>query len=264
MISQIARIDAEVDVLELAASDSVAGDGVSFHDPKSLEERKLPSVERWNQLQLLIKSLTIASGTAKPTAESIISVLQRADLTHHDKFRSKIELKSGARLHNSESYQRDLEWILLAKAALHTHSLVFDALTRQIVSVNDQLWYWGDVIDSHRYIALYSVQTSPYRLCGWLQSAYSEVKSTEKPLKDQWQHFYSIVRNVVSGASMDGVRKQIISPLTIVRNEIRQKQTTLRGMKALYANAIGQLLSKSFSQKRYAAHHRISNRLGLD
>lgn len=145
------------------------------------------------------------------------------------------------------SYEHQLEELLLCKATAQTYGVVLNTILEQTLAVNDHIWYWDDVMSSHRQAGLYSLQTSPIRFWSWSKSVVEGIKSRKSNLSEGWKQFYGLVKEVVSERSLLELQNRAISPLAQVRNEASRKQRELKRLRDVNSNAIGVLLGEGLS-----------------
>lgn len=151
----------------------------------------------------------------------------------------------------SNSSDLDLEWFLLAKITNRVYGHVLQALIDQTLLLNDDLWYYLDILSSASYTALYSLQTSPLRFWGWSQDVYVEVQTRGISLSDGWQQFYGHVRSIIRQRSLADVQRRAAAPLALIQGEVRRKITALERAKRVNASAVGYLLSNGFNDEGY-------------
>lgn len=148
------------------------------------------------------------------------------------------------------AYEHELEWILLAKATLQVYASALDAMIQRTLPLNDEIWYWKNVLASYRYTGLYSIQTSPLRLWNWSRTVFREVNARGNTIADGWQRFYDQVRSVVRDLSVANVQSRVINPLVLIRSELQEKQAALERARLLHASGIGYFLSNGMSSER--------------
>ncbi|KAF2843151.1 NCA2-domain-containing protein [Patellaria atrata CBS 101060] len=247
VVDQVRRIDGQLDRLQLSVIPSIAeplqtstSDGNGHH---------IGVGSRISQLHAFIKALSTTSTPKIPLAHPRIihSILHQARLSEtcntcetssHDRGKIDIESTGGA------SYEHELEWLLLSKATVQTYGQVLNTILEQTIPLSDDIWYWDDVLGSYRYAGLYSIQTSPWRFWSWSQGVYKDVRERGGALAQGWDHFYKLVKEVVRERSLSDVRRQVVSPLSRVTNEARKKQSTLKKIRQVNANALGLLLGE--------------------
>lgn len=199
-------------------------------------------------------STTAATKLPFSTARYLIETLKSANFSAQcstcDNFISGYTSKVHVRDAPESTYEHDLEWFLIGKAATQTYALVLSALIDQTLPLNDEIWYWNDILSSYQYMGLYSIQTSPVRLWDWSHSIYREVRQRGGAVAQGWSQFYSLVRTVVRDRSIADIQRRVATPLALVRAEVRDKQAILERAKLLNANGIGYLLSNGFNDER--------------
>ncbi|KAK7512541.1 ATP synthase regulation protein NCA2-domain-containing protein [Phyllosticta citriasiana] len=270
VVDQINRIDSQIDRLPLSTSSSPTNTtGAAFvaagasaaasaaHDLLShpYGHGYKPSTPRIAHLQALIKSLSAAGVGQKKrllSAERIRGALGQARIAqqcptcevHFASSTTTGAVQEGGEV--DDSYEHELEWLLLTKAAVHTYGLVLNTILEQTLPLADDIWYWDDVLGSYRHAGLYSVQTSPVRLWSWTKDIYGDVVR-RGGWRNGWAEFYGMVREVVRERNVEDLQRSVLSPLARVRNEARAKQSALKKLRLVNANALGVLLGEGLS-----------------
>lgn len=271
--SQINRIDSQIDRLPLLSSTPanttsaafvLAGVSAAASAAHNLCAQQnsghgyKPSTPRIAHLQTLVKSLT-AAGQKKRllSAERIRSTLGQARIAdqcptcavHFAPANITATATTGDGGEVDDSYEHELEWLLLSKATVQTYGLVLNTILEQTLPLADDIWYWDDVLGSYRHAGLYSVQTSPVRLWAWTQEIYGDVVR-RGGWKDGWGEFYGMVKDVVRQRNVEDLQRRVLSPLARVRNEAKTKQSALKKLRLVNANALGVLLGEGLSNHR--------------
>lgn len=263
--SQIRRIDSQLDRLQLSTANeegafSIAAEDV--HDPQR--------VARIEQLQRLIKSLSTTNSSKHSLVppSRIRSVLQEAHLS--SKCASCAYLfeqddsssRDGQSMYAHESsYEHELEWLLLSKATTQAYGSVLSTILEQTIPLEDDIWYWDDVISTYRFAGLYSIQTSPIRLYNWSKDVYRDVKDRGGRLAvDGWREFYTLVTETIKDRNIREIQRRVVGPLGAVRNEGRKKRAALKRIRTVNANALGLLLGEGLSSERYVQNQDITCR----
>ncbi|PVI01376.1 NCA2-domain-containing protein [Periconia macrospinosa] len=257
VVDQVRRIDSQLDRLQLStvqAGDHAGAGTVSLtaediHDPQR--------AERITQLQRLIKSLSASnSATAKHAIvppEQIQAALEQAGLSASScrTCESLFEQDDYGNDHSiSSSYEHELEWLLLSKATTQAYGSVLSTILEQTIPLEDDIWYWDDIINTYRFAGLYSIQTSPIRLYNWSKDIYRDVTARGGRLAtDSWREFYGLVREAVKERSVADIRRKVLGPLALVRNEGRKKSLALKRIRMVNANALGVLLGEGLSNE---------------
>lgn len=256
--SQVRRIDSQLDRLQLSTTQP----GESFSTLTAEEAHNPIKAARITHLQGLIKSLSTTTASAKSSlvpGSKILETLQRADLSSgcstceqwFGQSHSEGGPPTGEDARGTTSYEHELEWLLIGKATTQAYGQVLNTILEQTIPLEDDIWYWDDVLSTYRFAGLYSIQTSPIRLWKWSQEIYHDVRSRGGQLADGWTKFYSLVKDSVQERSIANIQRRVISPLALVRNEGRKKRAALRKIRLLNANALGVLLGEGLSNERY-------------
>jgi len=219
------------------------------HDPKR--------AARIAHLQDLIKSLsTLASSRASliPT-DRILETLKRA---HFSGTGSPYNVTSAPKrdgdsnnedVRSKASYENELEWLLLSKATTQAYGQVLNTILEQIIPLEDELWYWDDILFTYHFAGLYSMQTSPIRMWKWSKEIYHDVRSRGDRFADGWSQFYGLVKSAMQDRSVADIQRRVVSPLALVRNEARRKRAALRKLRMTNANALGVLLGEGLGRE---------------
>ncbi|KAL1636559.1 Nuclear control of ATPase protein 2 [Neofusicoccum ribis] len=266
---QVQRIDSQLDRLPLSAGlPSAAATTVAT------EEIVHANQARVTHLQNLIKSLSTSTSQKKSllSRDRIRGVLQQARIADdcstcqqhfiykqgggaQDEEEEEEERRERRRYSVTDavepSYEHELEWLLLSKATAHTYGLVLNGILEQTLPLSDDIWYWDDVLGSARHASVYSIQTSPLRLWAWSKGVYHDVRRRggDHLMRDGWGQFYGLVQEVVRDRSIRQIQRRVLSPLALVRNEARAKQSALKRIRLINANALGVLLGEGLSNQ---------------
>ena len=206
-------------------------------------------------MQSLIKNLSTAgSKSSLISAYTIKVILDEAEFSTSCATCSHLfgqGASDGHRHADSGSYEHELEWLLLSKATTQAYGQVLETILQQTIPLEDDIWYWDDVLSTYRYAGLYSIQTSPIRLWSWSKDIYHDVRSKGGELAHGWRQFYGLVKDAVQERSIADIQRRVVSPLALVRNEGRKKQAALKRIRLANANALGILLGEGLSNERY-------------
>lgn len=225
-----------------------------IHDPRR--------VARIEQLQKLIKSLSTTSSSKHSLVHPnrVRAILQEANLSSNcascaylfEQDDSGSQRRQSTYAHES-SYEHELEWLLLSKATTQAYGSVLSTILEQTIPLEDDIWYWDDIISTYRFAGLYSIQTSPIRLYSWSKDVYRDVKDRGGRLAvDGWKDFYTLVTDTIKDRNIKEVQRRVVGPLGAVRHEGRKKRAALRRIRTVNANALGLLLGEGLSAERYA------------
>ncbi|KAF7545070.1 hypothetical protein G7Z17_g9456 [Cylindrodendrum hubeiense] len=253
---QVRRLDAYLDRLPVLSEDP-SEDGRSEPDDRGFTVANAFSSPRLEHLLRIVQSLSTSSSNPLIPAWRIRSLLTQ----------SGIPAAPGAVVRPSHvdalksPYENEIEWLLVSKATIHLHGVVLNTLLEQIIPLNDDIWYWDDVLSSYTYSSLYTVQTSPVRLWAWSQEVYNTTKlrlrsgsiqsapgdfvdSTRTGLSQQWKQFYGIVQDSIRERSFANIQRKVLSPVALCRAEARRKQAQLRKLREITASGLGVLMDE--------------------
>lgn len=239
----MARLDALIDQLELSTSASLPS------SPKLEEFDQEPQgdvdISRFLGLQSLIKSFS-----ATPSSKISTWRLQRSLETTVEAFDEQVSV-----FHASEN---ELRWLAISKAAIQVYGLVLDAFLGQIIPLNDDIWYWDEVLSSYSYSSLYTLQTSPTRFWTFGREIYSDTKSRVQQvfsgedaqlynsISSRWGQYYGLVKDSIRDRSLANLQTRFTSPFIEARSEARIKQKNLKRLRDINACALGVLMDDGF------------------
>lgn len=228
----------------------------SRHDD-SQHNGEILDVSRILQLQLAIKSLsTTASSRALLQPASIQAILSQANFSEPSS-----DDEDGNRSRRASQKEQELEWLLVSKATVQTYGLILNVLLEQTIPLSRDIWYWDEVIGSYINTAIYSIQTSPWRIWEWSNDIYEDAWrrlqatvhcSDDHPtqaisLSSSWKQFYGLVRDSIRERSLSDLQSRAISPLTRCRAEARNKQSHLKRYREISACGLGVLMNEGLS-----------------
>ncbi|CAG7917975.1 unnamed protein product [Penicillium olsonii] len=137
----------------------------------------------------------------------------------------------------------DYVWLVAAKAAAQISGLMMNAFLDQTLQLNDETYYWTEILGSVWYSALYALQKSPGQLCRWTREAYlAQIDQGTPTIAQRWTQFYQIASQNAWQVGGHSVRSHLLAPLRYGRAEIRQKRDRLLAMKELHASSLGLLM----------------------
>ena len=210
-------------------------------------------------LQSIIKALSITSSSSSLLPSQRISrLLEDAALAE------RADEVQGAGIAHTQSYEAELEWILVSKATVQTYGLLLSTLLEQTIQLADDIWYWDEVLGSHTYTGLYTIQTSPWRLWSWTKDIYDDARTRfaqlrESPgdaisareigtgLTDQWKQFYGIVQESIKERSIADIQRHIFSPIALCRAQAKNNRARLRRLQETNASGIGLLMDEGLN-----------------
>jgi nuclear-control-of-ATPase protein 2 len=164
----------------------------------------------------------------------------------------------------TRNYETELEWLLVSKATVQTYGLLLNTLLEQTIPLNDDIWYWDEVLGSYTYTSLYTIQTSPLRFWVWSKDIYSDTRRRLARLGDgqeesistrdigtsltnQWKQFYGLVRESIRERSIADIQRRVLSPIALCRSEARQNQARLKRLREMGASGLGVLMDEGLS-----------------
>ena len=246
--SQVRRVDGQLDRVHLVP------DGIF-----TSQSHMLASSARISELQSVIKALSTTSSSS-PLLSSwrILALLGRVSLSERTTH-SEAEDGSIAR-----TYEEELEWLLVSKATVQTYGLLLNTLLEQTIPLNNDIWYWDDVLGSYTYTGLYTIQTSPMRCWSWTKDIYRDTRSRVAQLRepsgdrlsarnigtsltDQWKQFYGLVRDSIQERSLADIQRRVLSPIALCRAEARHNQARLKKLREMSASGLGVLMGEALS-----------------
>lgn len=259
VLHQVRRIDAQLDHIQLANL-PVADVQTSSENPPVIPTPRVLA------LQLAIRGLSASSSDHRalldpPQIQTFLSALSERPEAATPA--AQLDGAAGADHEvKSSGYDVELEWLLASKATMQVYGHVVDSILAVTLRIADDLWYWDEVLSSQRHTALYSVQISPLRLWAWGSKVWEGVrvrggtfsirsagKDAQDTVNQSWREFYGLVRQVVKEQSVAEVHKQMLSPVTRIRNEVQEKQKSLKKLRSRNANALGVLLGEGLANE---------------
>lgn len=226
---------------------------------EELQQRRVTA--RVQRLRTIIKSLS-ATTTPKVLLDSfqVSSLLSQFDQIILDKPLS-VEDQAWA------TYEEEIQWQLVGKAAAQTYGVMLKTLLEETIPLSEDVWYWNEVLGSYRYTALYSIQTSPWRLWHWCEIIYADSRQRfaavrhERPelsiagavessrdgvsaILQSWRQFYGLVKTSIRARSISMLPSRVPSPFAQSRADVKAKQNRLRRLREMSAAGLGVLMSE--------------------
>lgn len=218
-------------------------------------------------MQNIVKALSTTSSSS-PLLSSwrISTLLQQAALSEFVAEEEEDQIVT--------TYETELEWLLVSKATVQTYGLLLNTLLDQTIPLNDDIWYWDEVLGSYSYSSLYTIQTSPLRFWAWSKDIYHDTRSrlarlTDRAadqsevdaspsgagsvrrigtgLADQWKQFYTLVRESIQERSVADIQRRVLSPIALCRSDARRNQARLRRLREMGASGLGVLMDEGLS-----------------
>ncbi|KAH0566282.1 hypothetical protein GP486_000307 [Trichoglossum hirsutum] len=259
VVDLVRRVDLQLDRLQLSTcvplSPRILGSQSTFEgDAPGAGIGQAPIASessRISELQRLIKLLSTSSSSPLLKATKVERILYQA--------RCSKQMVDGV----SSDYEVELEWLLIGKAAVQTYGLILTTLLKQNLPLSNDIWYWDEVLGSHSYTALYSIQTSPLRLWHWssevyrnarrrlnyqqsrLEAATGETGRSSWSLIERWRQFYGLVKGSIQDRSIADVQRRVISSFALSRTEASRKRAGLKKLREMSAAVLGILMNES-------------------
>ena len=157
--------------------------------------------------------------------------------------------------------ETDLEWLVVAKATVQTYGLILNTLLDQTIPLDDEIWYWDDVLGSYANTGLYTLQTSPLRFWQQTKEVLAEARrrydsgsgiressqQASQVATQGWRKFWTLVQQSVKDRSLAQAQSRILSPFALCRTEARRKQNGLRKLREMKSSGIGLLVDEAMS-----------------
>ena len=178
-------------------------------------------------------------------------------------------------------YEDELEWLLVGKAAAQTYGILVKTLMEETLPLSEELRYWNEVLGSYSHTAVYSVQTSPFRLWHWCKMIYTDSCVRLEALRQQgpqhalvathrisrsefrasidgsqrsrcrfsavlrsWRQFYGLVRTSMRASSIGMLSSDIPVPFAQSRADAKEKQWGIRRLREMTATGLGILMNE--------------------
>ncbi|KAK3502737.1 ATP synthase regulation protein NCA2-domain-containing protein [Neurospora crassa] len=217
-----------------------------------------------------IMSTTSRSGTFLPPSR-IKQLLEDSVLA------TEKELAQQGEVGVESQYERDIEWLLVAKATVQTYGILMNTFFDQIMPLSDEIWYWDDVLSSYLKSCLYATQIAPAKAWSRAKEVYdvvcehirnihlqqqSEIEAAQsgaslsEGMSQKWSQFYSIVRQSMDETSVSNLRRKVLSPVDLCRAEARRKRAELQKLRETIAAALGILVDEGLAFDRKAEDHK--------
>lgn len=270
--SEVQRLDAYLDRLPVLSERT----GTSEAGSEVYEDHGRQQYREQRHHEQLQHEFAVADAAAGPRLGKLLGIIQSLSTTNSSRpllsaQRIK-QLLSQSRIPDRalwpgeiaarSTYEDEIEWLLVSKAAVQLHGVILNTLLDQIIPLHDDIWYWDEVLDSYTYSSLYTVQTSPWRFGAWSLDIYhasiTRIRSSPSPqasaealmnatqtgLSQQWSRFYGIVRDSIRERSFANIQRKVLSPVAFSRAEARRKQAQLRKLREVTACGLGVLMSE--------------------
>ncbi|PSS12347.1 hypothetical protein M430DRAFT_68594 [Amorphotheca resinae ATCC 22711] len=253
VVDRIRRIDGQLDRVPLVHP-SIQDGILTGQDARAVASPRI------TQLQNIIKTLsTTSSSTPLLSAWRISALLDKVALSERTN-----EVVEGEEVAHVQSYEEELEWLLVSKATVQTYGLLLNTLLEQTIPLSDDIWYWDEVLGSYTYTGLYTIQTSPLRVWSWMKDIYYDAQTRfaqlrEAPadaisareigtsLTDKWKQFYDLVGESIRERSVADLQRRVLSPVALSRTQARHNQARLKRLREMSASGLGVLMDEGLS-----------------
>ncbi|KAJ5731037.1 uncharacterized protein N7483_005545 [Penicillium malachiteum] len=211
----------------------------------SLPERRFDAAEvpghHVRQLQNVINSISVTSKT-----QSLLSAARLVEILSDPILGSE---RLGSSEVISEQHVSDHLWLVAAKATVQASGLVMHSLLERTLQLQEEIYYWDEVLGSGWLTGLYAAQTSPTRLWHWSRDIYADHRSqgvfstaVSRSFVAGWAQFYQVARQSLQGTSEHPNVWKWSSPIRLCRSEIQRKRDRLVAVKDLHASSLGLLM----------------------
>jgi len=248
-VSHIRRLDIQIDRFQLAPGHDIAA--VLQAAETTSAQLSRDAFSRLSTLKAVSRALSTSTSSSLLKRKKVKELLAQA--RHGDILESTSS--------STSSQETDLEWLVVAKAALQVYGLILTTLLKQTIPLNDEMWYWDEVLGSYFNTALYTVQTAPVRLWAQVKDVYADArvkyrsrrglrassKQASQTLSEGWRQFYDLVQESIKDRSLAQARTRILSPFALRRTEARKKQNGLRRLREMNSTGLGLLMDEGLS-----------------
>ncbi|EGC45496.1 conserved hypothetical protein [Histoplasma capsulatum var. duboisii H88] len=250
---QVRRLDAQIDRIQLHLSESAQKSpavAAITQQPADVHEEEASATTQQTiaTLTAIARALSVGSPSRPLLHPShLLQLLHRSVAPSVQPTSAALE----------DGYISDLQWIIAAKASVQGLGLVMRALLQESMPLNDSIWYWDEVLSSHIYTGLYTMQMLPVRLCQQARDIFHTFRrrrmearvmgmgASSRSLSGRWRNFYSIVHQSIKERSLvQSKMMRILSPFALCRSQVRSKRKHLRRVREVNACAIGLLVEE--------------------
>ncbi|KLJ09190.1 hypothetical protein EMPG_15383 [Blastomyces silverae] len=246
---QVRRLDAQIDRIQLHISESAQKSTTAAEKPSDVHDKASATTQQTITALTAIARALSAGSPSRP----LLPRSHLLQLLHQSAAPSLQATAAGL----EDGYITDLEWIIAAKATVQTLGLVMRALLQDSMPLNDGIWYWDEVLSSHFYTGLYTMQMLPVRL--WhqaqdvfhtfrrrrLQALDMDLGVSSGSLSGRWRNFYNLVHQSIKERSpVQSQMMRILSPFALSRSQVRSKRKHLKKIREINACAIGLLVEE--------------------
>ncbi|KAL4994825.1 ATP synthase regulation protein NCA2-domain-containing protein [Aspergillus recurvatus] len=216
--------------------------------------RTKPSIELLEELEQIIGQLSVNIHTV--------------GTLHHDKLvsvitKSRDDLRTAFDSHPTSDvltyHLSDLSWLISAKASMQTLAAALKVFFDNVLSINEEIRYWEDVLQFEWAVCLYALQISPFRL--WqkcIQSGHGDrndvtsrrnagdLAAKTRSNSTIWSRIRSLTQQCVSPV-LCSHKVGLFPSLSASKLEIQRRRKKLKIMRDFNASAVGLLFGECLS-----------------
>ncbi|KAL4812640.1 ATP synthase regulation protein NCA2-domain-containing protein [Aspergillus spinulosporus] len=153
----------------------------------------------------------------------------------------------------------DLSWLISTKAFIQILAAALEVFSNNVLSINEEIRYWEDVLQLEWGIGLYAVQFSPLRL--WQQCTRSghgpnndiisrhdtnDLVAKKRFNSTMWSRIHSLTRQCVN-LVLCSHKVGLFPSLSASKLEIQRRRKKLKIMRDFNASAVGLLFEECLS-----------------
>lgn len=248
-VSQIRRLDIQIDRFQLAGGNEAEAAGTPAEAVS--EDSRTDASARSSTLKAVSRALSTTNSSPLLKRKRVKELLAQA--RHGDTFEATSSSIS--------SQEGDLEWLIVAKAAVQVYGMMMTTLLEQTIPLSEEMWYWDEVLGSYFNTGLYTIQTAPVRLWTQVRDIYGNARGkyrsrsglresseqASQTISEGWRQFYDLVQESIKDRSLTQARTRILSPFALRRTEARRKQKGLKRLREMNAAGLGLLIDEGLS-----------------
>ncbi|KAL4987130.1 ATP synthase regulation protein NCA2-domain-containing protein [Aspergillus falconensis] len=212
------------------------------------------SIERLEELEQIIGQLSVNIHTVgSPHHDKLLRVITK----------SRDDLRTAVDSHPTSdvlTYQLSaLSWLISAKASMQTLAAALKFFSDNVLSINEEIRYWEDVLQFEWGVGLYALQISPFRL--WqkcVQSGHDDrndittrrnagdLAAKTRSKSTMWSRIHSLAQQCVSPV-LCSHKVGLFPSLSASKLEIQRRRKKLKTMRDFNASAVGLLYEECLS-----------------
>ncbi|KAL6231761.1 hypothetical protein BDW75DRAFT_219266 [Aspergillus navahoensis] len=248
--SKFYRLETQLAEHHQRINDSIESD---FRDTTG---RTNPSIERLEELEQVIGQLSVNIHTVgTPHLDKLVSVI----------IKSRDDLRAALDSHPTSDvltyHLSDLSWLISAKATMQTLAAALKVFSDNVLSINEEIRYWEDVLQFEWGVGLYAMQISPFSL--WqkcIQSGHDnsngvtsrrntgDLAAKTRSNSTMWSRIHFPTPKCVSPI-LRSHKVGLFPSLSASKLEIQRRRKKLKIMRDFNASAVGLLVEECLSFK---------------